>query len=383
MAYGGDALLNLVVSRFYTAKRGTFAGNGTESGQTYTYDVLTAPGLRLIGPPSAHNLELDLRVRITVNGFITYDGTIPMLVKGKISLNNGVLALTVVSITTVATGLDKAVVTLINKDVKPKLNTALAAIPIPNLADVFGSGLAVRLITGRVLSGPALALGGRITGVTGLAGADAPAPATLTALDTPPALLAALISEAAANALIRATTPPLSLKFDKKGTKLGFGAGIKGTIRASVPVLDIHQGRGSITTTISFTGLKGGIKTPIPFTKGGWVALPSPTVKVTIAHSLTATSNAGFIVLNKVAKITLSLNFPAILKPVEGLVEQLLSEVLTDFGQVIDNVLNGRRFQLFKLPTTVPGTLINANLAFTPNGLGYFLSSIQALIRVT
>lgn len=385
MIYGGNNLMNMVVTKVYQAQRNSFKGSGNSNGIAYSFDVAHVPVANLVANVATHNLEIDLKVAITATGtFIAFDKTLAMKATGRVAISQNRLSLTGMAVTTTSTDLiDQLVVGIIDAQIIPKLSVALANIPIPQLTNIFGSSLSASLHTGTVISGPALEVGARITGKSGIAAADAPTVETITALNNGTAanaLVVAMVSSSALNVLLKAVLPPLTSAFDERATGGGFGAGIKGTIKATTPVLTVTGGNGKITTTISFAGLKGGIDTP--FTQWKWVALSAPTATVVIKHTLSAVGQVGVIKLTSVDQINVSLNWPSILKPVEALAEKLLDSILSLFHDKISQAVRGKKFDLFELPATIPGTSLAATLRFDTNGLGYFKSSVRALIRI-
>jgi hypothetical protein len=386
MAYGGNNLMNLVVSKVYASQRNRFKGSGRSGGFAYTFDVTETPVAKLIPNKTTHNFEIDMKkVAITVKGgIINFDKTLPMKATGKFAINRSQLSLTQLKVSTGSTSaIDQVVVGIIDSQIIPKISTALAGIPIPQLTNVFGSGLSASLQSGNVRSGPALEVGARIAGKGNVGAADTPAAATIASLNNGTAanaLMGALVSGGAVNVLMKAGVASLSHAFDERGSKAGFGAGIKGTIRATTPVLGIRNGKGSVSTTISFSGLKGGIRVPI---KGwSWVSLPAPKTNVVITNSLSASGRTGTMTLTGVQKLSVSLRWPKVLKPVEAVVKRLLNGILSLFRGKISNAVKGKKFELFTLPSRVPGTNLGASLSFAPRGLTYFKSSVQALVRI-
>jgi hypothetical protein len=387
MAYSGNNLLTMVVHRVYATQRNSFKGSGTSSGFAYSFDVTEAPGAALIPNSAARNVELALsKVMITVTGGgLNFNANVPMLATATLAVSQGIISLTNLKVTTTsANPIDRAIVAIINTQIIPQISAVLAGIPVPQLTNLFGSGLSASLRTARVIAGPALELGAGITGRSGIGAADAPAAATLASLNNGSAtnaLAAALVSSGAVNVLIKALIPPLSESFDNRGSKAGFGAGIKGTIKATTPVLAISGGSGEATTTISFSGLKGGIRIPV---KGWtWVSLPSPSPKVVVTNTLSVSGRSGILTLTGVSSITVSLNWPSVLKPVGDVLKTLLNGILSLFRGKISNAVKGKKFTLFTLPTTIPGTNLAASLSFAQGGLGYMKGSVQALVRMT
>jgi hypothetical protein len=386
MVYAGNNLLTMVVHRVHATQRSSFKGSGTSSGFAYTYDVTQAPNATLVPNSTARNIELALpKVVITATGGgLNFNGNVPMLATATLAVSQGILSLTNLKVTAQSSSpIDRAVVALINTQVIPRISAVLAGIPVPQLTNLFGSGLSASLRTGRVIAGPALEMGARLGGKSGIGAADAPAAATRSSLNSGSAtnaLAAALVSSDAVNVLIKALIPPLSESFDRRGSKAKFGAGIKGTIKATTPVLAITNGSGKATTTVSFSGLKGGIRIPI---KGWtWVSLASPSPKVVITNTLSVSGRSGILTLTGVSSITVSLSWPSVLKPVGSVLASLLNGILSLFRGSISKAVKGKQFTLFTLPTTIPGTNLAATLSFAPGGLAYFKRSVQARVRV-
>ncbi len=386
MVYAGNDLLNMVIRKAYAAHRNDFMGSGSASGLNYTFDVIEPPIGRLVAGVVTHNLEVDLKVNLQTSGNLNFQDCVELKATGKLMISGGMLSLTGMQLQPISAGIPAAIVAaVVNRQVIPSINAALINIPVPQLTNLFGSGLAASPKTGAVINGPALEVGARITGQTGIAAADSPAPATLAALNSSNAsnaLIIAMVSSAAVNVLSKKMLPPLSYAFDRRATAAGFGAGIKGTIKATHPILTVTGGNGTIKTTISFSNLKGGIKAPMVSWK--WVSLTVPDFKVVVQHTLGAVDSKGVITLTGLASINVSLSWPFVLNPVEALVEDMLDKILKLFKGQIESAITGKKFVLFELPPDIPGTGLDSTLSFDPSGgVRYFNSSVQALVRVS
>ncbi len=385
-AYGGNNLMNMIMLMVYTSQRNKFKGSGTQSGVTYRYDVTEVPIVSLVAGKSKHNLEMDLKkVAVKAQGdFISFDKVLSMKATGQLMIRGGQLSLTGLTMSTASGNqIDQAVIGIINAKVIPPLAGVLSGIPIPQLNNVFGPGLSPAVISGTVIPGPVLEVSARITGKTGIAAADAPTSADKALLNsgtTSNARIMGMVSASAINVLMKSLVSPMSQTFNKSASKIGFGAGIKGTIKASTPVLKITNGSGKATTTISFSGLKGGIDTPL--TSWKWISLPAPDVVVVVTHKLSASGNTGVITLTGVDSIRVSFDWPLLLEPVEALVKGLLNGILALFRGTISSKVAGKKIELFKLPAKIPGTNLNAQLSFDAGGLGYFKGSVRGMIRV-
>ncbi|MCU0502476.1 MAG: hypothetical protein MUC51_12060 [Anaerolineae bacterium] len=385
MAYSGNDLMNMVVSKTYTSQRNKFKGSGSSNGIAFTFDVTETPVAKLVAGVATHNFELDLKVAITAKGgSIDFNKAVTMRATGKLAVVRSVLSLTDISARTTSTNIvDQLVIGIIDSQIIPRIRTELRGIPIPQLTNLFGSGLSASLHSGTVISGSALQAGARLTGKSGIGAADAPTAANIAALNvgsSASALVMGMVSSSAVNALIKAMVPPVSYSFDQRASAVGFAAGIKGTIKATTPVLTVTNGTGEAATTVSISNLRAGIDTPL--TNWDWLSLSGPSARVVVKHTLSTSGSAGVITLTGVGVIKLSLNWPNALKPVEGLLVGLLNSVLSLFRSMISNAVKGKKFELFKLPTTVPGTNWDANLDFDSNGLGYYKSSVRALVRI-
>lgn len=381
-AFGGNNILNMAVTKFFNANPNKFKGSGSQSNVQYAYQVVSAPVMTLIPNNNTRNLKIALNVNIKVPT-LSFDQNIPMEANAKIVFQNNILSITNLSLTAVNPA-DAFVVGLINAVVIPALSQSLAAIPVPVLTGVLSPALSVQLQSIAVLNNPALVIGGKIAGTNINQVADTPLPANLNALNTGSSSSAGIVAtvvEGSINHLIKTLLPELSHSFDKRATKLGMGAGIKGTIKAGKPVLTIVNGVGSAKTTISFSGLKAGIDPP--FVSMKWISLPSPTVAVTVNHLLKSSGNTGVLEIRGIDDFSVNFSFPTLLKPVELLLEGLFKGIFVIFKGLINNAISGRKIELFKLPSKLPGTHFSASLAFAQNGLSYLGKSIQGIVRVT
>ena len=282
MAFGGEKLLNFILRKIYTTPNNGFEGEGASNGLNYTFKVINAPTGRLIPDTLTHNLEIDLEVKISVNGNgVNFARNVPMKAKAKIGISNGMVSISQLTLTNISPNpIDAIVVSIINSQIIPPIRTELRNIPLPRLNDLFGSGLSANIVSGSVISaGPSFQAGLRITGASGIANASQPTLANLQSLNTANSnRIIAVVSDEAVESLLGSTMTAHSHVFNKSATGLGFGAKIKGTIRATRPMFDIVDGVGRVTTTISINNLQGGIKAPF----GGWkfINIPFPNARV-------------------------------------------------------------------------------------------------------
>jgi hypothetical protein len=381
-AFGGNNILNMAATKFFIANPTKFKKSGTQAGLQYSYEVLSAPVITLIPNNNIKNLNIALNVKIKVMQ-IPFDQNIPMQASARLALQNNILSITNLSLTA-DNPADQLIVGIINTIVIPNLAASLASIPVPLLTGIFGPTLSAQITGLTILNNPALEVRGKIAGTNINQIADTPTAANLNALNAgnhQSAKIIGVVVESAVNHLIKTLLPLLSHTFDKRASKIGFGAGIKGTIKASKPEMDISNGVGIAKTTITFSGLKGGIDTPL--SKWKWINLPSPAVTVTVKHLLKSTGNTGIIEIRGIDSFSVNFAFPIILKPVELLLEGLFKGIFLIFKGIINNAIAGRKIEIFKLPTKVPGTNFNASLSFAPNGLSYQGKSVQGIVQVT
>lgn len=383
MAYGGNNLLNMVLNKFYDLQRHRFKGSGTKSGFSYTFDVTRAPEASL-STGKNYNLKIDTKVAVTAKrGNFNFNKTVLVTTTGKVALNRGKLSITRLRASTSSpASTEKAVIEIVNQLVIPKIRKAISLVPVPQLTRVFGTRLSVRPVSGTVINGPAVEMGARISGKSRTGNADKPTSANIKALNSGSAsnaLMIAMLSKGAVNMLIK-EIPPQSHTFDERKSKFKLGAGIKGTIRATTPVLDIRNGKGHAKTTIYFSSLRAGIK--VPFKGWTWIGIPRPKINVGIIHSLSVSRNRGVVTLKSLNKISVPFSWPKVLKPAEKLLKTLINGILRMFGGLINRKVRGKRFELFRLPATIPGTRLRARLSFDNAGLGYYQNSVRAIVRI-
>ncbi len=388
MAFGGEQLLNLIILKLYNTRPNRFRGNGTASAINYTYAVVNVPTCRLVVNDATHNFEINLDVRVTADPLgINFDSVLPMKSLGTISISDGILSITRLNLTNNSVNpIKQIVVNIINSQVIPPLTATLLSIPLPQLSSFFGTGLSASISSGQVINGPAIEIGSRIVGRIGVAVANVPPLAELQALNNGAnantATSIALVSDEAVNILIRNIFTDRSLNFDERGSKAGFGAGIKGRVHATTPRLQIVGGIATITTTISLSHLEGGIRVPI--WGWSWVDLPTPpNVTVQVNHTLSTSGNRAIITITGIDRISVNLNFPSILSPVESVLESLINAVLRSFRGLLGDAIEGTRFEIFRLPSNILGNNLNVNLSFEQGGLRYFQHSIKAIFRVS
>lgn len=388
MAYGGNNILDLTLSKVYQKYPAQFRGSGTASGFNYSFEVTKAPTATLVAGVATHNIVISLaNTKITVTAASGagpgINQVLPFKAKAKLRIVGGVLSITGLTVfIDNPTGIDALIVAVINAQVVPKLQQTLNGITLPQLDKLFGSSLSPQVRTGQVISGPALEIGARFANVTNLGTADAPPQANITSLNNGTAtnaLVIGMVSDDAVNKLIKPLIPPLSDTFNKSGSIPGFGAGIKGTIRATTPVLTIVNGVGKAKTTVSVS-LQAGIKVPI--FGWTWKSIPVPDVEVVVNNALSTSGNKATLTLTGISSLHVELDWPGFLSPVESLVEGMLDAVVNLFKGKINNAVAGKKFDLFTLPSTIPGTSLGATLSFETNGLSYSKGSVKALVRV-
>lgn len=383
-AYGGDKLLNFILRKVFEQQNNGFSGNGTVQGIAYTYSVQAPPTGHFIPQQNNYNVEILFTVKVTatING-VNFNIDIPMIARGRVSVSGGNLTINQINVVTNSPNpIDQALVAIINQRVLPPLRTRLNNIPMPRLTDIYGSGLSVALSAVNVISnGPCMETELRVIGATGLANATRPSDAELTTLNTANSnRLIATVSDDVVQHIARGLISQIEYPFEKSKTGLGFGARIKGKMVAKDFKFDIVNGVGRAKIKIGFTTLKGGIKAPLV----GWndVNIPKPEVEVTISNSLSVSGNRVIVTLTGVDNISIDLNFPAVLLPVEALLEGLLNVIYRAFHRRISDLIEGTRFELFRLSNNLFGGEIDVNLAFEPNGVQYFENSVKVIIRV-
>jgi hypothetical protein len=395
MAYGGNNILDLTLNKVYQKDPSKFEGSGSSKGFNYSYAVTKAPTAKLVYGISTHNIVVYLKnvnikiaPRLGVEGN-SLDKNIALTAQGFVGISDGVFSFTslVVSIEN-PDNLEATFVDIINEKVVPKIEDQLKAVPLPQLDSLFNTSLTPIIHTGQVISGvtggipvPAFEIGVQISGNTGIGVADAPASANISALNSgtaTSALTIAMISDNAINVLIKALNITLSQSYSETESENGFGAGIKATIKATTPELVITNGVGKIRTRVSID-LQGGIQAPLM--NWEWVDIPVPDIDVVINNTLSSEGNQGLIKLS-IASLTVVIDWPTLLYPVESLVKSILNGILKKFKDKINAEKLAKPFPLFVLPSTIPGQSISATLSFDPEGFMYYKSSIRTLIRI-
>ncbi len=190
----------------------------------------------------------------------------------------------------------------------------------------------------------------------------------------------AIASGEAVGALLSSEVPPLAHAFERSAGKGRFEVGVRGTVTATTPVLDVVDGVATAHATVSFGDLQGGVRSPL--TGWGWWSLPVPTADVVIGHTLRADGRVASITLTGIEAIALSVTMPRRLRPFEAAARGLLERIVASFRQRIEDAVVGRTIELFRLPDALPGMGQGAALAFEPNGLGYVGRSVRAAIRI-
>lgn len=385
MAYGGNKIINLILKKIYESPINGLEGVGNSNGFAFTYKVSDIPVAKLISGVATHNIEIELKVKISVNGNgVDFAKNVPMKAEGRIGVSNNILLITQLTLTNTSPNpIDNLIVSIINSQIIPPIRTTLRNIPLPRLNNLFGSGLSASIISGSVIdNGPSFEVGLRITGSSGIANANRPTDTNLESLNTGGSnKVIAMVSDEAAQLLIKESFSELSQNFNKSVNGFGFGAKIKGKIQATKLKFDIASGVGRVKTTISINNLQGGIKAPLV----GWqtIGIPCPDLIVEITNSISVSGNRAIITLTGVDNINIDLNFPSLLSPVESLLEGLFNTILRAFHRKISDIIEGTKFEIFRLSGDLLGNNLNVNLGFEPGGLRYTGNSIQAIIKVS
>ena len=391
-AFGGNNILNLTVSTFYVRNTSRFKGAGSSGSFNFEFAIGKAPVIALEASkkPVLHNVKITLsnvtiKVQDRKGKIPTFERNVPMTVYGIVGITNGVLSFTSLTVEANNTnGIDALIVGIINGQIIPRIQSALSGITLPQMQNIFGSSLSAAVQSGTVVSGPAIEINATINGAGTLRNANTPAAATITSLNngsSSNAKIIGMVHQDALNVLIPRLIPVLSSTFSKTASApFGFAAGISGTVSASTPVISINNGAGSASTRVSISNFRAGVKDPI--SGWHWVPIPVPSVDVVVTNSLSTQGNKGILTLTGVGNLSVVLNWPTILGPVQAVVTSLLNAVLNLFKGQISNAVSGKKFTLFELPARIPGTTLPATLGFPASGLSYVGKSVQAIIRV-
>ncbi len=154
--------------------------------------------------------------------------------------------------------------------------------------------------------------------------------------------------------------------------------GVRGTVTATTPVLDVEDGVATARSTVVFEGLQAGVRTPL--TGWAWLPLPAAHADVVLAHALSTEGGSGVLTLLGAEALALDVALPRPLRPFAGAVRGSLDRVLARFRERIDDAVAGRTVELFRLPERVPELGTTVRLAFEPGGLGYVGHSLRAAV---
>jgi len=388
--YGGNSLLNLFLNKLYQARPGDFSSNGTAGGFNFSYNTLNAPTGKFVFSASPKpNLTIKLSsvdIRIARIGGAGPSLQVKYIINatGKLTISNGILSISSLNVAIENPGvIDALILPILNGNVLPAIQNSLQHILLPQIQNIFGTGLNASLYSGKVISGPALLVGARVSGQN-ISDADNVSTIDLASLNTNnvnKGKLIGLVSGAAINVLIRSRLTSIpSQSFDKRQNLIVGEIGIKGSVNASVPEFSISNSSGSAKTTISFNGVKVGGK--LGFLPWLWFNIALPSFKVVVRHQLKVNNDKGIISLTGVDSLKVVFNnFPSELNGVKRDIENLFNNVvLPVFKSNISNAIAGISFEVFDLPTRIPGTSLVSEIKY--NGLGYYRSSVKAEIEL-
>lgn len=397
-AYGGNNLLNLAIKKFYTTNRSKFKGNGKSDGYTYTYDISEMPVANLLPNETVKNFEIVMNnVVITAKGNnVNINNNIKLVALCKLAIVKKTsetvlgqiidylipkyeLSLKILKIVSPSTNIiDQIIVGILNSQVIPKINDTLKELQIPQIIRLFGSNLSARLKTFQVIQGPAFEVGATLVGKTNLGEANYPT-ANINALNigNNSALVVGTISSQAINTIIKEIILPFEQNFRKTKGK----GGLKGKLKVEFNSLEIKNNDCLIDLSVSINKFQGGIYLPI--VDWEWFSLPSQKINLKILNKLSVNGNAALLTLTDLTEFKMSINWPTSLKLVKTILSSLLeSEIKSFIKSEIKKQIISKKIEIFKLPSTIPGTNLSASLTFEKNGLEYYNSSLKALVKI-
>jgi hypothetical protein len=378
----GQAAVDLAIGLAYESARDRFRLAGRAYGIDYVVDVAAPPVVRLRSDAGDHDLVVEmgsLLVRAR-RGHLRLGRTLALVARGRLRIAEGEVSAAGWRVASSAAGrVEHAVVGVFATRIGARLAAAVDGVRIPDLARATRAAPRLRLVSGEVVPGPAFAAAFELGGTDGAEPADHPSAADVAAVSEEGregALVVALVSGGALTALLRNVAPPVTLAFERAWR----GAGLRGTIIATAPVLEVSDGTARAATTVTFAGLEGGLRMPI---KGwSWLRLPDVRSRVVVTHGLEIVGETVALTLTGVEAITPVLTLPRALAPVAPLLRRLLDAALEAFRRRLTAAYQGRSVEVLSLREVAADLPIPLDVRVDPGGLGYHGRSLRVRVRI-
>lgn len=401
LAYGGGDLAALFLNLFYQSNQNYFQGTGnvTEASMQYNYQATAAPTATLgpQGGTTPHNVTINfsaiaLQVYQLSNGqrgSEIINTTLPFTAYGTLGVTHGILSFTSLTVVVDSSNFgDKIIQKMVTDYVLPSMQKLLESVTLPQLQNLFGSGISGGVEAVAIIPAPnndyVAQIGAVLSGGGNPGNADSVSFNDLAVLnnnnaDGKSATIMALVSQGTVNMLIANLLKPLKDPFDKRSKSHGWGAGARGTLYFNTPQIHVSGGRATASGRVSISlqiGVEG-------FGHWTWSSISVPDVNAVVDFVFESKDGINArLQLTGVESLKVDLgHWPKIFDPVKKTIEDILDAIIKDFQGLISKAVRGVNIKLFSLPDEIPGTNIKAQLSFASGGLGFYGSSVRAVIN--
>ncbi len=379
-----EAMLTLVLSKYYRSNTDKFAGSTTISDLDVkvSWAATTPPSAKLYSASGGHNVTATFStVAISIDDESEDPITLAVSITAELVLSNGVLSLTSLASNVTGGGsawINKKFSPIVDKLIAQQYQAEVEHIQLPQFSNLFGSGLSATVLDASIVDGFA-DLGVALSASGGASSGTRP---SANNVQSPGANVAVSISASGLQIVLdtQRSRFPISYPFrevteHKEGILGHFGAGITGTLALAMPHMAVAGNHASAAGVVSFSGLEGGVEA---FGEWTWIPLPEPEITAGINVVLTtdSTHKTAKVAVTGVGAIAAHFNWPGVLAPVGETLASLLDDVLDAFRSDISSALEGMAFDVL----TLPGTLAGAPFSLHFASLGFASGCLQAVI---
>jgi hypothetical protein len=389
-AYLDANLLNLMIQGYLDQTPGALEWKLSAS--IFDLDIQAPPPIFSFGPQGANapphaNIGVSLAgmtVRVGLGGTAAEDALVIVfdcdihtgIVKGggRIEFGDFTIHLTphktpALTPTHLLAGVMEADV-LVNEAVKlliPHLQAWVAKLPFPQFHNLFGTTLNAVLVDvdvcevqGQYMLCAAVEFEGHEAVSTAVAALSTP-PFARTSSGT----LMLLVSEKAMSLVIHSLLVGHEVELRRKQREAKMRLGIQSRVRAEAARFEIRGSFARVSVRLRFKKTRGGVKL------GGswkWIRVKLKSARAGVDIALVTEERGVHLVFKGIRKLDVKVKGRT-LGISADMLEKVIAGGIDEFLPVLNRWFRGKRFELFQLPDTIPGTQIPMPFIFAPDGL--------------